>query len=69
VTDTLGRAINYNYYDHNRLKEVVDFNGRKVEFTYFDVDTATGSTYDLQNVTINNGNGATKTISFEYATE
>ena len=66
VTDTLGRDIDYSYYSHNRLQEVTDFNGRKVEFTYYDGTTASGSIYDLASVTINNGTGATKDISFEY---
>lgn len=68
VTDTLGRNISYSYYDHNRLRDVTDFNGRKVILNYFTGSTASGSIYDLQNITINNGTGATKTIGFEYST-
>lgn len=68
VTDTLGRNITYSYYDHNRLKDVTDFNGHKVTLAYFTGSTASGSIYDLQNITINNGTGAVKTINFEYST-
>lgn len=68
VTDTLGRNISYSYYDHNRLKDVTDFNGRKVSLAYFAGSTASGSIYDLQNVSIDNGTGAVKTIGFEYST-
>lgn len=68
VTDTLGRTITYGYYDHNRLRDVTDFNGRKVTMNYFTGSTDSGSLYDLQNVTINNGAGSTKTIGFEYST-
>jgi hypothetical protein len=47
---------------------VTDFNGQKVSLSYFTGSTASGSIYDLQNITINNGIGAMKTISFEYST-
>lgn len=68
VTDTLGRNITYTYYNHNRLKDVTEPGGRKVTLNYFTGATSTGSLYDLQSVTINNGTGATKTIRFEYST-
>ncbi len=66
VTDTLWRNINYNYYDHNRLKDVTDFNGRKVELNYFTWSTNSWSIYDLKEIKINNGTWAIKTINFEY---
>ncbi len=68
VTDTLGRNINYNYYDHNRLANLTDFNGRKVELTYFDWSTNSWSIYDLKEIKINNGTWSVKTINFEYTT-
>lgn len=66
VTDTLGRNISYSYYDHNRLKDVTDYNGHKVSLAYFTGSTASGSLYDLQSATIDNGGGNVKTIGFEY---
>jgi RHS repeat-associated protein len=68
VTDTIWRDINYNYYDHNRLKEVVDFNGKKVEFSYFDGTTNSWSIYDLKEIKVNNWTWSVKTIKYEYTT-
>ena len=65
VTDTLGRTITYEYYDYNRLKDVVDFNGRKVDFTYFTGNTGTGNTDDLQDIGIEHGSGADN-VQFQY---
>ncbi len=68
VTDTLGRTMSYTYYDHNRLRTVTDFSGRKTDFAYYTGATASGNLYDLKNITLTNGTGATKTIGFEYST-
>lgn len=68
VTDSLGRVITYTYYPHNRLKEVMDFSGRTVDFHYYDGGSASGGIYDLQDIQIDNGTGNTKTIQFLYST-
>lgn len=65
--DTLGRTINYSYYDHNRLQTVTDFTGRRVDFVYYTGATASGNLYDLQDIILTNS-GTTKKISFEYST-
>ncbi len=66
VTDTLWRNVNYNYYEDNRLANITDFNGKKVELTYFTWASNSWSIYDLKEIKINNGTWATKMINFEY---
>lgn len=68
VTDTINRDIIYNYFDNDRLKEVVDFNWRKVEFTYLTWSTSIWTEHDLQTISLNNGTWSIKTIDFEYST-
>jgi YD repeat-containing protein len=68
VVDTLGRNISYEYYDHNRLSKVTDFNGQYAEFIYLTGNTASGSAYDLERINLSHGSGAVKTIRFEYTT-
>lgn len=68
VVDTLGRTISYSYYDHNRLRSVTDFTGRKAEFIYYTGATTSGNLYDLANIVLTNS-GVTKTIGFEYSTD
>jgi len=36
VTDTLEREIRFNWNDKGRLSEIVDFSGRKIQYTYDD---------------------------------
>lgn len=65
TTDTLGRTVTYEYYDHSRLKSITDFSGRTVTLAYYNETDEGGSAYDLKSVTIDNGD-APKTISFTY---
>lgn len=65
MTDTLGRTITYDYYDHGRLKSITDFSGRTVTLAYYSETDDGGSAYDLRSITINNG-ADPRTISFTY---
>jgi len=65
TTDTLGRTVTYEYYDHSRLKSITDFSGRTVTLAYYNETDEGGSAYDLKSITINNGD-VPKTISFTY---
>ena len=65
TTDTLGRTVMYDYYDHGRLKSITDFSGRTVTLAYYSETDDGGSAYDLRSITINNG-ADPRTISFTY---
>jgi YD repeat-containing protein len=50
ITDSNNRVYTLTYYTHRRIKDITDFAGYKVVFTYFGAGSTLGNEFDLQKI-------------------